>query len=47
MRIVLVPVGVLLVVLFAIVIVLLVWLSVALSGLFTWMPAILIHAILR
>lgn len=46
-RIILVPVGVLLLFLFATVIVLLAYVSVALSGLFTWLPAILIHAILR
>lgn len=46
-RIILVPVGALVLFLFAIVIVLLAYVSVALSGLFTWLPAILVHAILR
>ncbi|HEY4369438.1 MAG TPA: M48 family metalloprotease [Steroidobacteraceae bacterium] len=44
---ILVPVGALVLFLFSIVIVLLAYVSVALSGLFTWLPAILIHAILR
>jgi Zn-dependent protease with chaperone function len=44
---ILVPVGALLLVLFAMVIFGLVYVSLALSGLFTWLPAILIHAILR
>jgi hypothetical protein len=44
---ILLPIGVLLAALFATVIVLLAYVSLALSGLFTWLPAILIHAILR
>ena len=44
---ILLPIGLLLVVLFATAVVLLAYVSVALSGLFTWLPAILIHAILR
>ncbi|HEY6643698.1 MAG TPA: hypothetical protein VIZ63_16345, partial [Povalibacter sp.] len=46
-RVILVPVGVLVAMLLAAVVVLLVWVSVALSGLFTWLPAMLLHAILR
>ena len=44
---ILLPIGALLLVLFAMVIFGLVYVSVALSGLFTWLPAIVIHAILR
>lgn len=46
-RLALVPVGALVVVLLSIAVVLLAWVSVALSALFTWLPAMLIHAVLR
>jgi Zn-dependent protease with chaperone function len=44
---VLVPIGMLLVLLLATAVFLLAYVSLALSGLFTWLPALLIHAILR
>jgi Zn-dependent protease with chaperone function len=44
---VLVPVGALLIGLMSFALFLLVYLSVALSGMFTWLPAILLHVILR
>jgi hypothetical protein len=43
----LIPVGALLLGLMSIVLFLLVYVSVALSGLFTWLPVVLLHAILR
>ena len=46
-KMILVPTGVLVAFLSCLVIVLLAYLSVALSGLFIWLPAIIIHAILR
>lgn len=42
-----IPLGLLVAGLMGTAIVLLVWLSVALSGIFTWLPASLIHAVLR
>jgi hypothetical protein len=42
-----VPIGLLLAGLMGTCVVLLIWLSVALSGMFTWLPASLIHALLR
>ena len=42
-----IPVGLLLAGLLGTVMFLLIWLSVALSGMFTWVPAAIIHAILR
>jgi Zn-dependent protease with chaperone function len=44
---VLVPIGALLIALLSMVIYLLVFLSAALSGMFTWLPAIIVHAVLR
>jgi hypothetical protein len=46
-RAILVPVGLLLLGLFSAVVVGLAYVSVALSGLFTWLPALLLHALIR
>ena len=44
---VLLPVGAVVVALMCLVLFLLVYVSVALSGLFTWLPVVVLHAILR